>query len=158
MMRGVIRTLGDTTSRKLPITPQILLKMCGVLNWEEPGHILFRAAFFGMLRRSNLLPYPHFDPKKLLRRCDVLAYPWGLGLSICWSKTIQFRERELLVPLPHLPGHPLDPVSAVHAVFKLHPWPLAKLLPFLIQKGRVPLLSQHLQRCFNPCYASWTSI
>ena len=142
MMRGVRRTLGDATSRKLPITPQILLKTRGLLNWEEPGHILFwaaaLAAFFGMLRQSNLLPNPPFDPTKHLRRCDVLAYPWGLGLSIRWSKTIQFRERELLVPLPHLPGHPLDPVSAVHAAFKLHTLASSEAPVFFDPKGKGP--------------------
>ena len=125
VLRGVRRTLGDTTARKLPITPQILLKIRSFLDWSNASHVTFwgaaLAAFFGMLRRSNLIPSPPFNRNKHLRRCDVIAFPWGLGLSIRWSKTIQFRERELLVPLPRLPGHPLDPVAAVLAVFRLHP-------------------------------------
>ena len=56
---------------------------------------------------------------KHLRREDVLAYSWGLALKIRWSKTIQFRERELLVPLPHLPGHPLDPTQAIRKAFQV---------------------------------------
>ena len=90
-------------------------------------------AFFRMLCRSNVLPNPPFDPKKHLR--SIGAMSWEYSLSIRWSKTIRFREREILVPLLHLPGHPLDPVSAVHAAFKLHPLASSKVPAFLHPKG-----------------------
>ena len=113
LLRGVRRVKGDSTTRKLPITPLLLLKIRLVLDLQDPNSTVFWAAclttFFGMLRRSNVLPTPPFSDTKHLSREDVLAYSWGLALKIRWSKTIQFRERELLVPLPHLPGHPLDP-------------------------------------------------
>ena len=37
----------------------------------------------------------------------------GFGICICWSKTIQFRERQLLIPILQLShGHPLWSVHA----------------------------------------------
>ena len=123
LLRGVRRVKGDSTTRKLPITPLLLLKIRSVLDLQDPNSTVFWAAclttFFGMLRRSNVLPTPPFSDTKHLHREDVLAYSWGLALEICWSKTIQFRERELLVPLPHLPGHPLDPTQAIRKAFQV---------------------------------------
>ena len=98
LLRGVRRVKGDSTTRKLPITPLLLLKIRSVLDLQDPNSTVFWAAclttFFGMLRRSNVLPTPPFSDTKHLRREDVLAYSWGLALKIRWSKTIQFRESE----------------------------------------------------------------
>ena len=122
-LKGVKRALGNPVHQKLPITPDILLKIKPHLNLSHPEDALFwaaaLAAFFGMLRRSNLLHNPPFDSNKHLRRCDIRLFPWGLALRIRWSKTIQFQDRELLVPLPALTNHPLDPVGAMINFFNL---------------------------------------
>ncbi len=80
-------------------------------------------AFFSFLRKSNLLPpsLAGFDTRRHLRREDFTVHSWGLALSIRWSKTIQFSERCFSIPLPLLPGHPLCPVQAVLAAFRLTP-------------------------------------
>jgi integrase len=45
-----------------------------------------------------------------------------MEVSIRWSKTIQFRERTLIIPLPILPNlHPLCPSWAIINYFKLTP-------------------------------------
>lgn len=62
-----------------------------------------------------------FDTSKHLRRSDILSYPWGMMLLIRWTKTIQFRERVLQIPLPRLGHHVLCPVAAVFRAFELTP-------------------------------------
>ena len=54
-----------------------------------------------------------FDPAKNLCRNDIIVRQWGLVICVRWSKTIQFRERQLLIPVMQLSqGHPLCPVQA----------------------------------------------
>ena len=124
-LRGVRRVLGDKVTQKLPITPEILLRIKSQLNPQSTEEMLFwaaaLAAFFGMLRRSNVLHNPPFNSEIHLRRLDVRLFKWGLALRVRWSKTIQFRDRELLIPLPAMPSHPLDPVSAILKAFSLAP-------------------------------------
>ena len=47
------------------------------------------------------------------------AFSGGIQIRIRWSKTIQFAERLLQVPLPYLPRHPLCPVTAILQAFAL---------------------------------------
>ena len=71
--------------------------------------------FFAMLRCSNVLPLsaPQFDNQRMLCRRDVTFHPDRLMLSIRWSKTIQFAQHTLQLPLPRIPGHILCPVQAM---------------------------------------------
>ena len=149
-LRGVRRSLGDKATQKLPITPELLLVINKTLNSKDPQHTLFwgaaLAAFYGMLRRSNIIPTPPFNPKIYLRRVDILTFSWGLGLRIRWSKTIQFRERELLVPLPFLGSHPLDPVSAILRAFELAPRAPESGAPFVLPGSFSPLHPQQFTK------------
>lgn len=125
VLRGVRKKKGVTVTKKLPITPHILLQIKSRLDLSVHQNILFWGAcllgFFGMLRRSNFLPASAaaFDPKKHLRRTDIQVMPWGLAVTIRWSKTIQVRERVVIIPLPVLKAHPLCPASALTNVFRV---------------------------------------
>ena len=125
VLRGIMRKKGVGTCRKLPITPYILLRLKSVLNPANPVDIVFWAAcllgFFAFLRKSNLFApsTTRFDPSKHLRRGDLTIFPWGVAVSIRWSKTIQFGERAFVAPLPWLHGHPLCPVTAIVKAFSV---------------------------------------
>ena len=70
--------------------------------------------FVGMFRKSNVLVQQRsYTLGKHLSRQDVHITPAGVVLVIKWSKTIQFGERCLLVPLPWKPDHRLCPTTAV---------------------------------------------
>ena len=77
--------------------------------------------FFSFFRKSNLLPpsTTEFDTKRHLRKCDVRWFLWGIILVVRWSKTIQYRDRTLLVPVPTIAHSSLCPWSAVTRAFKL---------------------------------------
>ena len=118
--KGIKRQLGDSVSRKSPITPEILLSLLRHLDLHNEFDCNFWAiclcAFFCMLRRSNLMPPSKgkFDPVRHLRRCDILFRKDGVFLHVRWTKTIQFRDRTLTLPLPRIPNSPLCPSQAIY--------------------------------------------
>ena len=69
-----------------------------------------------MFRKSHLLPTTSssFNTKKQLTKSDFKIYSWGALVTIWWSKTIQFRERVVDIPLTRIPGSPLCPTSALY--------------------------------------------
>ena len=143
VLLGIKRIKGDKVIQKLPITPDILLAMKAKLT-KKPFDVAFWAiclvAFFGLFRKGNLLlkTIDDFDPIKHISRDDFLVTDNGLLIRVRWSKTIQFQQRELLVPLPKLPNHPLCPVIAVLNSFLLFP-PQAEGKPapsFVITQGQ----------------------
>ena len=117
ILRGLRRILGDAPVQKLPITPDILLRLHPQFTSRSDSG--FWAAmligFYTSFRKSNLVPKSEkdFDPAKNLCCHDIIVRPWGLVICVRWSKTIQFRERQLIIPVLRLSqGHPLCPVNA----------------------------------------------
>ena len=147
-LRGIRRCKGLTVSQKTPMTPEMLLSMKNHLNLADPAHANFWAiclvGFFGLLRKANMLltGVAKFNPLKNLRRSDIVFFPAGWVIIVNrWSKTIQFSQRVLTIPLPHIPGHPLCPYTALQHAFKLVPAPLsgpAFVLPAPSSKGLIP--------------------
>ena len=72
-----------------------------------------------MFRKSHLLPTisSSFNPKKQLTKSDFKIYLGRSCYHIRWSKTIQFRERVVDIPLPRIPGSRLCPTSALYRAF-----------------------------------------
>ena len=58
-----------------------------------------------------------FDPNKQFQFSDFRLFTWGVLLTVRWSKTIQFRERVVVIPLPRVPGSPLCPYQAIKQAF-----------------------------------------
>ena len=127
VLKGIRRALGESVSRKMPITPQMLITLLSSLDLQQVAHCNIWAAallmFFAMLRRSNVLPLSpsQFDPRRMLRRSDVIFNQQGTLIHIRWSKTIQFSQRVLYLPLPRLPGQVLCPTQALFKAFSLTP-------------------------------------
>ena len=78
-------------------------------------------AFYGMFRKSHLLPIAanQFNPSKQLTKANFKIFHWGLLITIRWSKTDQFRERVVEIPLPNIPGSKFCPTAAVAHAFRL---------------------------------------
>ena len=128
IVRGLRRVLGDAREQKLPITPEILLRLRPTLTADSDSG--FWAAmlmgFYFFFRKSNLVPKSakDYDPSKTLLRKNIIVLPWGLVICVTWSKTIQFKERQLLIPVLRLPAdHPLCPVQAFERHLRLFPAP-----------------------------------
>ncbi len=115
VLKGIKRDKGAAVSRKLPVTPQLLLRVRAQLRLWEPRDLVFWTAcllaFFGLFRKSNLLPASTTSLSRGFTRADVAKCTDGLALRVTWSKTIQFRERQFRIPLPFLRDHPLCPAT-----------------------------------------------
>ena len=137
-----------TVSQKKPITPHFLLAFKGHLNLDNPLHATLWAVclltFFGFLRKANLQckGFTQFDPSKHLRRGDILFFTDWASVFNRWSKTIQFSQRILTVPLPRIAQYPLCPYTALRHTFLLVPAPLsgpAFISPALTEGGLTAL-------------------
>lgn len=123
LLTGIKRALGTTPNQKLPITPDILVRLHDSLDFTSSSDSSFWAiclvAFYGMFRKSHLLPLSSalFDPSKQLTKGDFKIFSWGMLVTIRWSKTIQFRERVVEIPLPFIPRSKLCPTLAVMHAF-----------------------------------------
>ena len=119
ILKGLRRHKGDGISQKLPITVSILQGILTVLNFNRPFDISFWAAclvaLFSFFHKSNLLipSTLQFDPKKHLCVSDVVFKPTGAVLSVRWSKTIQYRQKVLHIPLPRISDSPFCPTAAL---------------------------------------------
>jgi hypothetical protein len=131
-LRGSKRVKGDVQShRKLAVTPDILSRIIRRLDLFSLPNMAFAAAilvaFFGFFRRANVCPVhdganPAVDQSPI-RRGD---FDFAPDMSLVWvnlgrTKTIQFGQRILRVPLPAIPGSLLCPVTALSRLFAAVP-------------------------------------
>ena len=141
-LRGIRRHLGDSVSRKSPITPGLLRRILNHLDVSTVrGASIWAAAllmFFGLLRRSNVMvPESGFDPDKHLCRSDLTFTPSGLHVKVRWSKTLQFKEEEFSIPYPWDRDNSLCPTQATFNAVRLSPSaPLGG--PALVLDNKVP--------------------
>ena len=119
-IKGIQKEFGTAVKQKLPITPKILLQMKSLIDVTAPYWISFWAAslvaFYGFLRKSNVFYDPHLPPsdQKHIQRRDIIYRKPGITfIMLNHTKTIQFKERTLELPMPSIPNHPLCPVSAI---------------------------------------------
>ena len=112
LLKGTKRVLGTAHKQKLPITPAILRQLFKQIDFTLPLEVTFWAAclvaFFSFFRKSNLLvkSITSFDSNLHLCRQDATFTEDGVSLAVRWSKTIQYRQRILHIPLPRIPGSP----------------------------------------------------
>jgi hypothetical protein len=126
-MQGLKRILGDQVSRKMAVTPELLLSIHAVIDWDQGNEVWLWAAmlvaFFGMFRKDNITvgKASAFNPRGNLCRGDFRVHRNQLWVRVRHSKVIQYGQRVHWVPLLLIPGSPLCPVTAVTAAFALAP-------------------------------------
>lgn len=118
VLRGVRRQLGDTPSRKAPITPSMLIRFLSNLNLhvmeDRAMWAVMLLLMFGMLRVASVLcASPHCDHTRHLLLKDVTLHAAGVNVTVRHTKTIQYKERTLSLPLPRVPGNVLCPSQAL---------------------------------------------
>ena len=102
-----------------PVPPSILLSISHVFDCEgdprsSTPFCAFLSTFYLMARLANIVPKSakSFDPRRHLTRGDVAVTSHGLLVTFKCTKTIQFGERLLHIPLLRIIDSPLCPVSA----------------------------------------------
>ena len=125
VLRGIKRVKGVAPMPKLPMTLDILSFIHSQLNLRDSKQASFWAiclvSFFGLFRKSHLLPPSprEFSPATFFTRSDFTFRDSILLISVRWSKTIQFGQRIVTIPLVALPSSIFCPVSAVSHAFSL---------------------------------------
>ena len=126
-LRGIATKKSHLPKRALPVTPEILYDMFKILDKGNPSDVtfwcLFLIAFFMFSRKSNLVPISisKFDSNKQFCRKDFSVKGHYLVISVRWSKTIQFGQRVLEIPLAAIPHSNLCPVKAFTQMCKSVP-------------------------------------
>jgi hypothetical protein len=129
VLQGLRRCMGSEPSRKLPITPDLLLAIYRVLEPTVEDQAWWAAvltAFFLMLRKDNvsIAKEEAFNPRTALLKSDLLlpeGFTWNSpNIPVVWvrlrhSKTNQFHARTHTVPVVAT-GGPLCPVTAIQRV------------------------------------------
>ena len=96
-LRGARRVLGDCPIQALAILPEHLLLMYSVLP-QSLGHTCFWAA--ALLAFRSLLRKCHYTSgDSMLTREAFQFFEWGMMITVSRTKTIQFKERKLLIPI-----------------------------------------------------------
>ena len=119
-LRGISSIKPQLVRKAESITPDILLQMYSYkfLDLKKARDTvfwcLFLFAFFLFARKSNLVP----DTQKFLLRQDVKELDDILIVTIKWSKTIQFGQRILQIPLIKIPDSVLCPYQAFKTCVK----------------------------------------
>ena len=147
--RGIARNALHTPRRAPPVTPDVLCHISKVLDFEkDPISCTLFCAFlftlFLMARLANIVLRSRkcFDPSRNLTRSDVATNQHGLIGTFKCTKTIQFGERQLHIPLLRLPGSPICPVSAYHRMVRLVPASSRPALFVLPSHSGLSLLTQ----------------
>lgn len=120
VLKGIARLKPHCPKQAQPVTPVMLRNMHTYFDMTSPVDVtfwcLFLHAFFLMFRKSNLVPdsATSFDINKQLCRKNFTFDEDRnvLLVSINWSKTIQFGERTVVIPLVSIPNSILCPVEA----------------------------------------------
>ena len=158
VLKGLARKNPYCSKQALPITPEILYEIYRILDLSCDKHAifwcLFLFAFFLMARKSNFVPNSAatFDSNKQLTRGDVVEKDDMLLVDFKWSKTNQFGQRLLQIPLLSIPNSPLCPVKAFHHMCSLLPAHSSE--PLFVQikrKSRVSVTYRDLQNFLREC-------
>ena len=141
---GIKRQLGDFIVQKIPLTPKHLLRMYGCLDVSNRNMLAMWCgiilSFRTLLRKSNIVPDSTNKDTHVLRRSSVLFCDEGMILKVNSTKTLQYIERVLEIPVNSIPGSPLCAVSLLKHHFSLFPGgPDSFLLYKHTPKGNIPI-------------------
>jgi integrase len=124
-LKAIKRQLAGTPFQTLPITPEILGQLYLFVDIDDPEQLAFWCSiltgFRCLLRKSNLVPVSldKFDPLTGLSRSKIML-PNDKDVALVylnWSKTNQFGNREMVIPMVADSVSALDPVLHLKLLF-----------------------------------------
>ena len=114
-MQGLKRRLARTPFFVMPLTPRILSLLYTFLDMSKPKDLAlwcsFLTCFYGLFRKANVVPESaQFDPRLTLTRSHITLDRSSkvVFIHVTFSKTIQFCQRDLIIPIPANDNPPLD--------------------------------------------------
>lgn len=154
VIKGLRRILGDEPCKSRPLQPEQLLACYYHMDKSSElvqacwGAIIL--CFRSLLRKSNVLPSSSLVDRHVLRRSDVRFHSWGMMLHVKSSKTIQYNERKLEIPIFSIPGSPLCAVNMLQEHWVRFPASLdSPLFMKSTKQGMRPLLYNDVLQCLK---------
>lgn len=118
-LNGIRRSIGDRVFQAVPLMPVDMLKMFNSMQSDSVS-VVVRAAMLVSFRA--LLRVGHVtNGSNVLKRNNFQFFDWGMKIVITKSKTIQYKERELVIPIRTLRDSELCAVCWVKRHFKQIP-------------------------------------
>ena len=115
-LAGLRRVLGDDPPSRPTLHIQDLLAMYRHVQLQDRSErTLWACIFLGfrsLLRKSNLVMSSNTD-HHVIRRSAVKFFPWGMLLTISSTKTIQYGQRVITIPITYAHGSPICAVQWV---------------------------------------------
>ena len=145
-MRGLKLEMDTPVKKAIPMTPKILREIYQHVNLQVPVQVMAYTAlvvgFYLFLRKSNLVPDTEggFNQKEQLTRGDIWTYGNLTMVNITWSKTRQYRQKPLPLPLLRAKHKEVCPVFWVTYVLSKFPGdPGDPMFSYFKESKRVPL-------------------
>ena len=104
-LKAIRFELAGPVKKAVPVTPQLLLTLFKFVNVHDDvelvAYVGLLIGFLLFLRKSNLVPDTRegFVVNEQLSWQDVWYYGKILMVSVKWSKTLQYKQKELDLPL-----------------------------------------------------------
>ena len=124
-LKAIKRELSGAAHQTLPITPDILAKMYLFADTSNPRGLAewasFLTSFYCLLRKSSAVPasLPKFNPVTGLSRLKI-SFPTSRNICMVllnYSKTDQFGNKEMIIPMVANPVRALCPVYHMRELF-----------------------------------------
>jgi hypothetical protein len=124
-LHGLKRKLARVPHQALPITPQILRELFSKLDMnivkDKALWCSYLITFFCLFRKSNSVPksLSKVDLKKTLLRKHIVVDEAAniVFVNVTFSKTNQFGNRNIVIPIPGNTDPALDPVRHISDLF-----------------------------------------
>ena len=133
-----------------------IIQACDARSDAKVFKAIYLVAFFSFLRISNLVPHSttSFSHLEQLARGDVFFAP-GIHLLVKWSKTMQKRNKAVIIKIPSVKNPLLCPVKAVRDLLCLTPGgPDSPLFQILLYGSWVPLTDSRVRKHFSSVLSS----
>ena len=121
-IHGLKRIMPHAVKQAAPMTPGLLLKLSKVVNYSDQIEMVAWVGtllgFYMFLRKSNLVPdtMDNFNPEQQFCRSkmNLLGLDKAMMFEIRWSKTIQFKQKVLRLPVLPAENKAICPVFWAH--------------------------------------------
>ena len=129
-----------------------IITLCNTSACEVVFKAIYLVAFYSFLRISNLVPHTteSFSPLEQLCKGDIFFASPGIHILVKWSKTLQKRDKAVVIKIPKIENSILCPVKAVKDLLDVIPGgDDAPLFQVQLYNKWVPLTDTRLRKHFN---------
>ena len=116
VMKGLKSQLGDHVTQMKPLTIQQLSDIhsqCVLTEYDVIIWSVIILSFRSLLRKSNLVPDSPTKMGHVIRRRDAEFHDWGVMVKVRSSKTLQYQEYVLDIPIYYVNNHVFCVASAI---------------------------------------------